>query len=170
MAYDIPLYTVQLVRSADVPLEEERACRTATHVYDIFKAALGDPDRECVLLLMLDPRRELLGLHQIAIGGMEHAQLSAREIFRTALLAGAAAIILAHNHVSGEPAPSDPDHNITFSLENAGMLLGVHLVDHVIVGHQKYFSFREEGLMRLPDPADDGGMEMMPVDVRGWVH
>jgi DNA repair protein RadC len=166
MAYDIPLYTVQLVRSADVPLGEERACRTATNVYDIFKAAIGDPDRECVLLLMLDPRRELIGLHQVAVGGIEHAQLSAREIFRTALLAGAAAIILAHNHVSGEPAPSGPDHIMTFSLESAGILLGVHLVDHVIVGHQRVYSFRQEGLM-MPDPLDDGGMEVMPAGERG---
>ncbi len=155
MPYEIPLYTVQLVRSADVPLDEERACRTATHVYDIFKAAIGDPDRECVLLLMLDPRRELLGLHQVAVGGLEHAQLSAREIFRTALLAGAAAIILAHNHVSGDPAPSNTDRDTTYILETAGMVLGVHLIDHVVVGHQKYVSFRERGLMCLPDPLED---------------
>jgi DNA repair protein RadC len=168
MPYEIPLYTVQLVRSSDVPLEEERACRTATHVYDIFKSALGDPDRECVLLLMLDPRRELIGLHQVAVGGMGHAQFSSREIFRTALLAGATSIILAHNHVSGDPSPSDPDYLMTFSLESAGMLMGVHLVDHVIVGHQRFYSFRQEGLM-MPDPLERGGREM-PADGYGWIH
>jgi len=72
--------------------------------------------------------------------------------------------------VSGEPAPSDPDRNVTFSLENAGMIIGVHLVDHVIVGHERYFSFREEGLMRLSDPVDGGGVELMPAESRGWIH
>lgn len=50
------------------------------------------------------------------------------------------------------------------------MIIGVHLVDHVIVGHERYFSFREEGLMRLSDPVDGGGVELMPAESRGWIH
>ena len=151
MKYAVPLYTVQLVRAAEIPWAENRARVAPRDVCEIVKSVLGDPDRECVLLLFLDSASQLLGVHHLSTGSMGRAEMSGREVFRAALLAGADAVVLAHNHVSGIPEPSDIDERTTVVLEQLGALIGVKVLDHVIVGHQRYFSFREEGRMAAPD-------------------
>ena len=68
-----------------------------------------------------------------------------RDVFREALLGGATAVIAFHNHPSGDPAPSDDDHDLTRRLAAAGTLMGVELVDHVVLGDARYCSFKETG-------------------------
>lgn len=155
MPFEIPLYEIQLVRTDAIPWEEDRTCQFPRHVYDIYKSIVGDPDRECVLALFLDTGRQLIGAHRVSVGTMTAAAFFGREIYRAALLAGAATVIIAHNHVSGEPEPSIIDREATHTLEQAGGLLGVFLLDHVIVGHRKFYSFRERGEMSVPDPYDE---------------
>jgi DNA repair protein RadC len=96
---------------------------------------------ECLAVLILDSRHHVKGHQLISIGTMDTLLFHAREVFRTAILASAAAIILMHNHPSGDATPSYADIKATHDLIRAGELLNIKLLDHVIVGRQT-----EEGL------------------------
>lgn len=79
------------------------------------------------------------------MGILNSALVHPREVFKQAIRKNAHAIILVHNHPSGDPEPSDEDHQITETMTKAGKLLGIPVLDHVVVGDKKYFSFSEEG-------------------------
>jgi len=101
---------------------------------------------EEVLALHLDARHNLIGLHRVSQGTLDSAPVHPREVFKVALLANAASIILAHNHPSGDPTPSDEDVLLTRRLVAAGELLGVGVLDHIVIGQDGAFcSLRESG-------------------------
>jgi len=108
---------------------------------------LAGRDREHCLLLTLDTRKRLLGLVTVSVGTVDHTFIAPREVFRDALLAGAAAVIVAHNHPSGDPAPSAEDRQVTRRLAQAGALLGVPLVDHLVIGAGDWTSLAELGVL-----------------------
>ena len=83
----------------------------------------------------------------ISIGTLTNTLVHPREVYEPAIRCGAAHIILAHNHPSGDPAPSAEDHRLTRTLKEAGALLGIPVTDHVILGGDAFFSFSEEGLL-----------------------
>jgi len=101
-------------------------------------------------VVLLDTRQRIIRTAVLAIGSLNSAGVEPREVFREAVLAGAAAIILFHNHPSGDPRPSRDDEALTGRLVAAGTLMGIEVVDHIIVGETRYCSFRESG--RLPAP------------------
>lgn len=105
-------------------------------------------------VLCLNRRNRLLALHEVSSGTATSSLLHPREVFRQALRHAAAAVIVAHNHPSGDPAPSHADRAVTRQLGEAGRVLGVELIDHVIVGRPEadpsskgWFSFGEAGLI-----------------------
>lgn len=104
-------------------------------------------DREYAVVLLLNVRMRVRGHHIVSMGGLTETSLLPRECFRIAILAAAHSIILMHNHPSGEPQPSQSDIELTRRLRDSGRLLSIALHDHVIVGHQRYFSFRESGIL-----------------------
>ncbi len=108
-----------------------------------------NPETECLFVLLLNTRRRVKGHHLVSIGTMDTIIVHPREVFRVAILAGAAAIICMHNHPSGEPTPSDADIRITRELARAGLLLRIELLDHVIVGTGKFVSLRALGYIDL---------------------
>ena len=83
----------------------------------------------------------------VSIGTLTNTLVHPREVFEPAIRCGAAHIILAHNHPSGDPAPSTEDHRLTRVLKEAGTLLGIPVTDHVILGGDTFFSFSEEGVL-----------------------
>jgi DNA repair protein RadC len=85
----------------------------------------------------------------LSIGTLDASVVHPREVFREAALAGAACIILFHNHPSGDPRPSDDDVELTARFVAAGVLMGIHVIDHVILADIRYFSFREEGQFKI---------------------
>lgn len=97
--------------------------------------------------LYLNAKNEVLGAETISIGGLDSNIASPREVFGAALSHSATAIVLAHNHPSGDPAPSIEDVEITEKMMDAGRLMGIQLLDHVIVGDGRFFSFKKEGLI-----------------------
>ena len=111
--------------------------------------ALANTTVEQVLALHLDARYGLIGLHKVSEGTLDSAPVHPREVFKVALLANAASVILAHNHPSGDPTPSLEDDAMVQRLVRAGDLLGVPLADALIVTDPanggRYFSFRESG-------------------------
>jgi DNA repair protein RadC len=87
----------------------------------------------------------------ISVGTINASLISPREIFKLALMNQAVYIILLHNHPSGDPVPSTMDRQVTHRVEQSGEMLGIHLSDHIIIGDNKYFSFKEENLLLSAD-------------------
>ncbi|HSF18416.1 MAG TPA: DNA repair protein RadC [Vicinamibacteria bacterium] len=96
-------------------------------------------------ILVLDTRNGLKRLHMVSSGSLNGSLVHPREVFREAAVSRAAAIIAFHNHPSGDPAPSREDHDLTRRLRQAGQILGIELLDHVVVAAGRYWSFKEHG-------------------------
>lgn len=102
-------------------------------------------DREHCLMVSLDTRYRLLAVTTVSIGSGDHTFTGPREIYRDALLLGATAVVLAHNHPSADPTPSDEDLRVTRQLAQAGDTLGVDLLDHLVIGDPEWVSLAQEG-------------------------
>ena len=116
-------------------------------VVALISPKLAGQKREHLIGIFLNSRKKVLKEEVIFIGTLDASLIHPREIFKIALEEGAAAIILAHNHPSGELKPSDEDIKITKDLIKAGKLLGIDFLDHLIICGKKYFSMREKGIL-----------------------
>ena len=148
------VYEAKIVYSL-ISLGEDITLNSPAKVADYLRSAFDEnPLQEAFYCVYLDSKNHPLGRHLISLGTMTGTLASPKEVFRGAILAGAAAMCVAHNHPSGDPAPSNADQRVTRILRDAARILEIHLVDHVIVGDAKadprgvgYFSFREGGLL-----------------------
>ncbi len=114
----------------------------------VFHDLLGSECVEVCGLLCLTTKMQILAYHELSRGTLDRSCVHPREVFKTALLANASGIVLGHNHPSGDPTPSPDDRALTRRLVEAGSIIGVELLDHIIVGHvDRYWSFREGGLL-----------------------
>ncbi len=104
-------------------------------------------DREYFRVLYLDRKNGLITMENISIGGLHSSIVHPREVFKTAVKKSAASIILVHNHPSGDPSPSPEDIEITKRLKDAGELMGIKLIDHIIIGDNCYASFKAKNLI-----------------------
>ncbi len=102
-------------------------------------------DRERCIAALLDTKHRLLEVVTVSVGSVDHTFMSPREVFRDALLANASAIVLAHNHPSGDPEPSGDDQRVTARLVRAGELVGVEVLDHLVVGGSRWISLARRG-------------------------
>ena len=102
---------------------------------------------EVMYVLMLDAQNNVRGLQEVTRGILNSSLVHPREIFRLAIVHGAAGIIVAHNHPSGNPVPSADDKAVTRQLVEAGKTLDIPVYDHVIIATDRYFSFAESGLL-----------------------
>ena len=162
MAYRIPAYRVELVRTHAV-VSAFRFCEGPDQAVELFTRAVGDPDREHLLVMYLDAHMRFIGLHIAAVGQLAEMQIAPAEVFKAALLCNAAAVLLAHNHPSGDLMPSESDVEVTADLELAGAQLGIFVVDHLIVGRPgEYVSLREIDRMLIPpEGLEIDGPEML---------
>ena len=144
----IPIYRVTLVREGKMPTYESRIRSSAT-ASTLLQEYLADTDREHFVILMLDQKNQVIGIHTVSIGSLSASIVHPRETFKAAILANAAALICGHKHLSGDCQPSKEDRAITTRLVEGGKLLGISVLDHVIIGDEnKYFSFADEGLLQ----------------------
>ncbi len=134
-------------RIASVPLGNALKITDPEIVFRRYEPLLSHLKKEVFLILILNSANILIRDVQISEGILNSSLVHPREVFRSAILASAASIILLHNHPSGEIQPSEEDRHITRRLVDAGLLLNVPIVDHVIIGRKRYFSFREGGLL-----------------------
>ncbi len=111
------------------------------------KPLIADPNREFFITLYLNTKNGILRQKVISIGSLNASIVHPREVFRTACVVSASSIIVAHNHPSGDPAPSNEDIEITKKLVESGKIIGINLLDHVIIGHDRNYSFREMALI-----------------------
>jgi DNA repair protein RadC len=135
------------------PIERGQPFRSPLDVQRHYEPRLRGRDRESFHVVMLDGRHRLMLTEEVSVGTLTASLVHPREVFRQAIRSGAAAILLVHNHPSGDPSPSAEDRAVTRRLRAAGELVGIRVVDHVIVGEEGYYSFRESEAEFDEEPA-----------------
>lgn len=131
--------------------EQPFTMRHGGDVVSLVRAFLGDDPRERFVVVYLDTRHRPIAVHEAHVGTCDSSPVHPREVFGPAVSLAATAIVVAHNHPSGDPTPSAEDRAVTQRLRDAGTLLGIQLLDHVVVGSARYFSFADEGFHVLPE-------------------
>lgn len=116
-------------------------------IADYYMEEFRHKEQEHILLLLLDNKSNLLGEKLLFTGTVNTSIISPREIYLEALKFHAVGIILLHNHPSGDPTPSDADRRITRKVRDAGAMIDIPLLDHIVIGDKKYVSFHEEGYL-----------------------
>ncbi len=144
---NVPLITTRIVRETSFPFCERLQVSSPADIAPLLHAYFRDKDREEFLTVLLDSANSVLGLAQISVGGLAASIVEPRQVFKVAILSNAAAVILCHNHPSGNVEPSREDLRITRQLVEAGKLMGVPVHDHIIIGQNTYTSLAERGLM-----------------------
>lgn len=145
---NIQLLKLELVREKQIRYDfkaitcSESAFKILTDVLHLDKQV-----EEVIHLLCLDTKNNIVGVFEVARGILNSSVISTREIFKRAILSNSASIIIAHNHPSGDVEPSEDDIKVTKEFKNAGKLLGIPLLDHIIVGDGTYYSFLERRMM-----------------------
>ena len=144
-----------------------------SQVFDMLAPELSGLAQEQLRVLTLSTRHGLLGVHLIYQGTVSQSPVRPAEVLRPAVAQQAPAIIVVHNHPSGDPSPSADDHALTRQLAEASHLLGIKLVDHMVIGGDRYTSLREMGMMpEMPRPpqhlsGDAGGAYLVDDDRTG---
>lgn len=98
-------------------------------------------------ILTLNTKNAIAGVHVLSVGSLNAAVVHPREVFKAAILNNAASIICFHNHPSGDPTPSQEDLSLTRRLVEVGAVMGIEVLDHVIIGEQRFISMKEQGIM-----------------------
>jgi len=142
------LAAVEMGRRTLVNAARKRAQMTSPRaVAEFLLPQYGNRRVEQFGVLLLDTKHRVLRSTVLSIGTLDASIVHPREVFREAVAGGAAAIVLFHNHPSGDPEPSSDDTRLTERLAAAGMLMGINVLDHVILGDARYFSYREKGTL-----------------------
>lgn len=143
----IQVLSLRMVREQTSILYPQRKINNPSDAADLFRQFIGDCDRESFCILTLDTKNQPTALHQVSCGTLNSSLVHPRETYKLAILSNAASIIACHNHPSGDPAPSPQDIELTERLRDAGSLMGIDLLDHIVLGHQNHISMKERGLM-----------------------
>ncbi|WP_431224949.1 RadC family protein [Serratia sp. L9] len=149
---ELPLTSLRIIKRAlsllDQHLREPGVAFTSTQAArDWLRLKMGTLEREEFVVLYLSNQNQLLAHETLFTGTLSHTEVHPREVVKRALYFNAAAVIFAHNHPSGEVAPSQADKAITQRLVQALMLVEIRVPDHLIVGGRHIFSFAEHGLL-----------------------
>jgi DNA repair protein RadC len=145
-AYAIPRYRVMLVKESLAHpspvkiMDSQNAYRLLVPVFDGL-------DREHFMVVALDAKHAVIGINTVSIGSLTLSIVHPREVFKPLILMNASAVILAHNHPSGDPTPSPEDRALTRRLKEGGELLGITVLDHVVLGEDRYYSFADHGAL-----------------------
>jgi hypothetical protein len=130
---------------ADIQLCQTPEQATAYWNLHIINHPYFNPECECLVVLILNTRHKIKGHYFVSVGTMDTILVHPREVFRLAIMASAHAIVIMHNHPSGESTPSEADIKVTRDLIRAGQLLKIDVLDHVVIGNQNRSSLRELG-------------------------
>jgi len=117
------------------------------NIVKAIRASIKDKAKEHFKLILLNARNKILGISTISIGSLNASIVHPREVFKDAIVHNAYSVVLAHNHPSGDSEPSEDDLTITKRLKEAGKILGIEVIDHIIISKNGYFSFKDRGLI-----------------------
>ena len=128
-------------------LQSGKTITTAEDIAEIYMERMRGAKREHVQMFILNTKCKIESEYTVSIGELNSADIHPREVYSIAIRRSAAAIIIAHNHPSGDPTPSNLDIAATKRLEAVGKIVGIKLLDHIIVGYDSYVSLRSEGII-----------------------
>lgn len=128
----------------NAPAWVTKSCNSPENTFELFRD-LARESKEHFVALHLDTKNRIICYDTVSIGSLSSSIVHPREVFKAALLSSAAAILFMHNHPSGETNPSREDFEITKRLKEAGDLLGIRVLDHLIIGEQGFYSFANNG-------------------------
>jgi DNA repair protein RadC len=127
--------------------ETGQPLRSAEDVYQHFRENLGREKRELFYVVLLNNKNRKMREVKVSEGSLTASLVHPREVFNPVIRDSAAGVIFVHNHPSGDPAPSPEDIDITKRLKEVGDVMGVRVLDHVVIGHDRYFSFNDKGML-----------------------
>jgi DNA repair protein RadC len=134
-------------RIARTRLNEAPTIREPKHVAELLMEDMRYLKQEHFVAVFLNTKNQVIGVETLSIGSLNASIVHPREVFRAAIRFSSAAIICAHNHPSGDPTPSKEDLLVTERLTEAGRIIGIDVLDHLIIGDQQFVSLKEQGLM-----------------------
>jgi DNA repair protein RadC len=142
-----PTYTTMTI-SEELPdyLRKTRRVTSSRDVYQMFQHLMSNP-REVFLCLHLNSKNTIVCVDPVSQGSLNASIVHPREVFSSALLSAAAALVFIHQHPSGDPEPSREDIELTTRLQDGAKLLGIRVLDHIIIGEDRYISFADRGLL-----------------------
>jgi DNA repair protein RadC len=117
--------------------------RDSQSAYRLLVPLFDGLDREHFLVVALDAKHAVIGITTVSIGSVTMSIVHPREVFKPVILMNASVVILAHNHPSGDPSPSQEDRALTRRLKDGGELLGITVLDHLVLGEERYYSFAD---------------------------
>ena len=129
------------------PWESGQPLRSSEDVFHHFRDVLAREKREFFYVVLLNNKNRKLRDVKISEGSLTASLVHPREVYNPVIRESAAAVIFVHNHPSGDPAPSSEDIEITRRLKEVGEVMGVRVLDHVVIGHDRYFSFSDKGML-----------------------
>jgi DNA repair protein RadC len=146
-------YLEMMEQAAQYMQEAKPRLSGPSDIANFMRPLFLDAKQESFYVLLVSAKNDLLDFQCVTVGLVDRSHIHAREVFRRAIIRNACRIMLSHNHPSGDPTPSAPDIECTRNLVNAGKIIGIDVVDHVVIGfktperHRDYLSFREENLL-----------------------
>lgn len=145
----VNLVSIKMVRERSVLYEGRKISspEDAIRLAKDFMENIEKLDREVFLCIYNNTKNEPTALEVISTGSLNASIVHPREVLKTAILSNSNSMIFLHNHPSGDPSPSIEDKNITERLVESGNILGIKVLDHIVLGNNKYYSFKEEGLI-----------------------
>ena len=145
---NISFLNLKVVKESSGRYDVDKKIRCSDDVFNVAQHVIraGEYAEENLWLITLDTKNNITGIFTVSTGSLNSSIVHPREVFKRAILQNSASIIICHNHPSGDPAPSPEDINITKRIYDAGKILGIELLDHIIIGDNKYTSLRERGV------------------------
>lgn len=140
----VDIVQVKMVKERSV-LYSTRRIQSTSDADELVRQFLDELDREAMIVVALNAKSEPTCLQVISIGSLSASIVHPREVFKVAILSNAYSILLAHNHPSGDTTPSQEDIKLTKRIKNASDIMGISLLDHLIIGSDGYYSFKENG-------------------------
>ena len=153
-AGDVPEFSICLVRESRTRFTAKQICSSVVF-HEVFKSGFDGLDRECCVVVSLNTKNNPIGFNVVSVGSVSLSIVHPREVFKVAVLQNAAAVIIAHNHPSGDATPSPEDQRLTDRLVEAGRILGIRVLDHIVFGDATYYSFADDDKLNRTD-AEDG--------------
>ncbi|WP_373484470.1 RadC family protein [Acetobacterium sp.] len=143
----VNIVSLKMVKEGSI-LYDVRKLSSPSDAAGLGRKFLDEADREQVIVCCLDNKNQPVSVNIVSMGTVNSSLVHPREVFKTAVLSNAASIILFHNHPSGDPEPSQEDITITERIKEAGKILGIELLDHIIIGSENRFvSFKEKNMI-----------------------
>lgn len=143
----VSIVSIKMIREGSV-LYDVRKISSPSDAAGLGRRFLEDADREQLVVCCLDTKNQPQSVNVASVGSLNSSIVHPREVFKVAILSNAASIIIFHNHPSGDPDPSNEDISITKRLKEAGKLMGIELLDHIIIGYEgRFCSLKEKGIL-----------------------